>query len=76
MNINDLEKWFQNNPRQSTLVYYSYERKSGKPLASACERNIEMSSLANAVMRYMREGRAVVFQKFTPDVCEYVIKKI
>lgn len=76
MKAEDIDNWLKNNPRKSSITYYSYNRRDGKLLAKACERNIEMATLANTVMRYVREGKAVAYQKFTPDVCEYIIKKI
>lgn len=76
MTAEELEKWYQSNPRKSTVVYYWYERKDGKLLARACERNPDVGALAGLAWKYAREGKAVIYQRFSKDTCEYILKKI
>jgi hypothetical protein len=76
MNIAKIEEWFQTSRAGSQLVYYSYERRNGVLLARMCEMSRDIAMVANAARRYASSGRAVIFQKFTPDSCEYIIKKI
>lgn len=76
MKVEDLDSWFKSNPRKSSVIYYYYDRHDGWPLARACERDVEMGRLANAVMKYVREEKAVAYQKFSHHTCEYIIKKI
>ena len=72
----EVEQWFQDSRRGSTLVYYSYKRKDGRLLAKECEFNKEMAMAANTIRRYANMNKAVIYQRFTPETCEYIIKKI
>jgi len=76
MDINSVQDWFRNARRGSTLVYYSYQRKDGRLLARACELDSEVAVAANLIRRYAADDKAVIYQRFTPETCEYIIKKI